>query len=257
MPSVLKRMVVRLEEAADTLRQSASGNPNAYEKVWFAALPWTEHCADLAHPLSERWILRGNGRRHREARDIVAELDAYLAARALLSEALASSSSSQFVERLRAGCAIVGCPVGMDLRTTPIGLAPDADVTMVQFGHGDAVADRLAELFEDYRSTDLPPAYRAVAAMCVLLNIHPFVDANGRCARALFNAALSADEPSGLAYYVPLRAALDASNGGFEIRLRDAETHGNWAPLIGYFTTVFHILSNAHAAECATHRSCG
>lgn len=38
-----------------------------------------------------------------------------------------------------------------------------------------------------------------------------------------------------------------ASDRGYEIRLREAETHGNWAPLIGYFIAVFAALAEAHA----------
>jgi hypothetical protein len=47
---------------------------------------------------------------------------------------------------------------------------------------------------------------------------------------------------------------MQASDAGFEIRLRDAETNGNWAPLIVYFTTVFRVLAEAHRTAACNER---
>jgi Fic family protein len=105
-----------------------------------------------------------------------------------------------------------------------------------------------------YHNSEIPRTLRAIVAMTGILNTHPFPDGNGRCARALFNAVLGQESGACFSSYVPLKAAMQASDAGFEIRLRDAETNGNWAPLIVYFTTVFRVLAEAHRTAACNER---
>lgn len=78
------------------------------------------------------------------------------------------------------------------------------------------------------------PCFRAILLLVGILAIHPFIDGNGRTARACFNAILEGPPSFSV---IPLRTIFDCSDGGFEIRLRDAVFNGSWGPLVSYFTT--------------------
>jgi Fic/DOC family len=248
MPNAFKRMVGRLEVQADATREAAarSGTDATVAIERLAMIPWHRYENELQHPLSARWLQRGGGHRGAEVRDVVAEFEAYRDVRTTLSDGLTAADADGFLQALKSASQRL-CPEGAgDFRSTPIGLEPDADGTVVCFGDWSQVSERLRELFSDYRQSALPPTMKALSSMAVLLNIHPFADGNGRCARALFNAAYSGDA---IMAYVPLRAALEASTAGFEMRLREAETNGNWAPIVTYLTTVLAIVADNHAAE--------
>lgn len=258
-PAALLRLADRLQAQADAAYEAALSHAT-FDAAWYASIDWQRHRAELAHPLSS--ICVGKGGRREGGRDTQAEYAAYLSARGLLIDALAAPDGDGFVQSLCQAAASLCPEVGGRLRATPVGLVPLNDGVRVQFGPAAEVRDRLAELHADYRACAWPTAVRAVTAMAVLLNIHPFMDGNGRCARALFNAALRGDVTSAPSNgappqadtqfiarcaYVPLHDALLASDAGFEIRLRDAEINANWAPLFGYFRTVFSAMADAHA----------
>lgn len=246
MPAALARMIEHLEVQCASACQVARDHPPEAAKRRLAGIPWSRYAADMRHPLSNLWLQRGGGLRHREFRDACHEFEGYLLVRETLMTGLAADNPEDFLSTLRRACAALCDEENVQFRRAPIGLKPDADGTLVRFGDWVDVPDRLEELFLQYRESGLPTSMKAISAMVVLLNIHPFLDGNGRCSRALFNAIVeSASGAPGS--YVPLRAALDASDGGFEIRLREAETNGNWAPLIGYFTTVFSVMCTNHA----------
>lgn len=262
-PPALLRMADRLQAHADALRDAAAGNPPP-GPAWFATIPWSARRNELTHPLSSTWLHQGTQPRHKELRDTVAELQAFLSARRWLVQALRAADAGDFTQALCTAAALLCPDAGGRLRDAPVGLECDGDGTQVLFGDAVQVPARLAELHADHRDCRWPPAMRAVATMAVLLNIHPFSDGNGRCARGLFNSVLidafASDAAIGaqcdmdsaiptLLAYVPLRDALAASEGGYEIRLREAETHGNWAPLIGYFSAVFSTLADAYTGR--------
>ena len=258
----LLRMVDRLQAQVDAARHAASTRA-LDDPFWLATIPWDLKRNELTHPLSATWLRQGEQPRRKALRDTVAEFQACLSAHRLLADALHATDARVFTARLCEAAALICPEAGGRLRDMPIGLDRDADGTQVLFGEAAQVPARLAELHGDHGDCGWPPAVRAIATMAVLLNIHPFLDGNGRCARALFNVvlfdAISAGGPceprgsEGLALaflrnYVPLRDALAASDGGYEIRLREAETHGNWAPLIAYFIAVFAALCEAYEA---------
>lgn len=245
-PAALGRMIERLEVQYASACRFAHGEAPEAVKRRLVGIPWSRYAADMRHPLSSLWLQRGGGQRHREFRDASNEFEGYLLVRETLMAGLAADDHKDFLSALRRACAVLCEEEDVQFRRAPIGLEPDADGALVRFGDWVDVPDRLEELFLQYRQSGLPTSMKAISAMAVLLNIHPFVDGNGRCSRALFNAIVeSVSGASGS--YVPLRAALEASDGGFEIRLREAETNGNWAPLIVYFTTVFSAMRTDHA----------
>lgn len=244
-PAALKRMIERLEAQFAMSCSFAQSHQPGVSKLRLAGIPWRRYAADMSHPLSSLWLQRGGGQRLRDTRDVADELEAYLLARETLMAGLAADDPKDFLLAIRRACAVLCAQDDVQFRRAPVGLEPDADGALVRFGDWMDVPDRLEQLFLQYRESSLPLLMKAISSMAVLLNIHPFADGNGRCSRALFNVI--AESMSGTPdSYIPLRAALEASDGGFEIRLREAETNGNWAPLVGYFTTIFSVMSKDH-----------
>jgi hypothetical protein len=104
-------------------------------------------------------------------------------------------------------------------------------------------AGRLVSLVEWLRKGALGSGMlRAVRALALLNNAHPFLDGNGRLGRALFNYCL---HESGMpaACYVPLKTLAVVSHGGYEIRLREAELWGCWDGLLSYHCDAIDLYS--------------
>lgn len=238
----LQRRIERLEAtAADARRASADGpTPLAFAM----SVDWHRYSARLMHPLSESWTARRPDGELRSARCSRTEREAYSEVRRCLLGALCDPSASSFRSAIRRACGRLTGDEQADLRRSGIGLEADRDGTRVEFGPWEEVPDRLEYLQAAIRSSNLPPTMTAVSAMAVLLNIHPFPDGNGRSARALFNATLEFGGV-GEGGYLPLSAILAASRAGYEIRLRDAETNGNWLPLIDYFLVIYGTLADS------------
>lgn len=76
----------------------------------------------------------------------------------------------------------------------------------------------------------VPNSFRAIVALVLITNCHPFPDGNGRTARLIFNALAS---PSGgrVNFYLPLKELARYSRGGFIVRKRMAEIHNDWKPI--------------------------
>ncbi|WP_343635704.1 Fic family protein [Roseateles sp.] len=89
----------------------------------------------------------------------------------------------------------------------------------------------------------------AVIEFVCVNSYHPFADGNGRCSRILFNArmrALGLPENT----YIPLKEMFWASFGGYEIRLRQVELHGDWLPMLSYFSDVISICAKHPHSVC-------
>ncbi len=230
----VERLEYRSAEAAAAARCSSVRGDRRWQRI--RALDGIRRRS--AHPLSQQLVDSRGGDALRDLRCAIAERDTYQCHRMPLIAALRGDDPSALQQAARAFCAAATGSADIDCRRAAVGLEPGPDGNRVEFGNWQDVPARLAELQHDVRHSPLPAAMNAVAVLAVMLNIHAFPDGNGRCARALFNAALeAAGRP--MTAYVPLRLVFDVSLGGFELRLRDAETHGNWAPLVQYFATVF------------------
>jgi hypothetical protein len=73
----------------------------------------------------------------------------------------------------------------------------------------------------------------AIASLPIVTNSHLFRDGNGRVSRILFNHIL---QRIGLQpdVYLPIYEIMAASQGGFLIRLRQAEIQSKWEPFISF-----------------------
>lgn len=242
----LQRRIERLEViAADARRASADGPAPLAVAM---SVDWRRYSTRLMHPLSESWTARRRGGELGSTRCSRKEWEAYDDVRRPLLDALSDPSPAGFLPAIRRACGRLTGNDQANLRQSRAGLERDRDGTRIEFGPWEQVQARLENLQAAIRSSSLPSTMTAVSAMAVFLNIHPFPDGNGRSARALFNAALEfgAGTEDG---YLPLCAILAASQAGFEIRLRDAETNGNWLPLIDYFLVVYGILTDARRSQ--------
>lgn len=194
---------------------------------------WLGCNQDLLHPLSEKWLKNQTGSAIRAHRDLSEEAELARQARETLRacEVLDPDGLLAWlcgVNRL----AVQG---GGGLRTIHVSLSADRFGRQTTFAAPDDLRRQLdllssaARDWEDYRG------FRALLVLVAILAIHPFVDGNGRTARACFNAVL-ADEL--VSPFVPLRMIFDCSSGGFEIRLRDAIFNGAWGGLVSYLTAI-------------------
>lgn len=87
----------------------------------------------------------------------------------------------------------------------------------------------------------------AAVAMTVICNLHPFDDYNGRCGRLMFNLLCRTDDAC--RPYVPLHEFGILSAGAFIVRLRTAQYHGHWEPLLDYLDTCGRFLNEVVLAR--------
>ena len=82
------------------------------------------------------------------------------------------------------------------------------------------------------RQAGASPMFVATVLMNGICNAHPFPDGNGRVSRIVFNAQVN--QAAGGFGYLPLYELSMMSSGGFIIRLRAAQYHGDWSGLADY-----------------------
>ncbi len=214
------------DSAAVNIRQLA------YDQIKVHDLQHHRCFAELCHPLSGKMQDRAGGIRH--ARDAHAEFALFDRHRANFS--VCSSSSDQFVTWLGKVNAQALSIESSGLRGALVRMNVDSAGDYIEFGPPELVPGRLEALRQAFLQSTFPRTFNAIAAIAILLNIHPFSDGNGRTARCLFNVLLNQDQatPS----YLPLRTFFSASDGGFELRLREVEINGNWMSLVNYLMTI-------------------
>ncbi len=101
--------------------------------------------------------------------------------------------------------------------------------------------DRICSIWND-PPQDVPALFVALWICVATTNAHPFLDGNGRLARALMVAYLTR---TGLTRHgaIPFGALKYAAQGNFEAALRYAEATGDWLPLI----KVFYVLVGSYS----------
>ena len=114
----------------------------------------------------------------------------------------------------------------------------------IAFPAAAEVASRMRGLLAFIRQADGSAAlFKAMVALVAVTNCHPYINGNGRTARWLFNGVLywRGSLPSDA--YVPLLAFFERSQGGFLIRQRRAEIHGDWDDLALYLCKIIEMWS--------------
>lgn len=137
-------------------------------------------------------------------------------------------SASDFRSALGAANALVAPPG--ELRRNEVGLPRTCGALQVLFPEPAGLAHRLDEIHA-FVSGQPRSAVVAMVALAAILNAHPFVDGNGRLARALYAHLLGT---MGLSGYFPFAAVIHNSRGAFELCLREGEVRQNWHPFLRY-----------------------
>ncbi|POA51828.1 MULTISPECIES: Fic family protein [unclassified Pseudomonas] len=134
-----------------------------------------------------------------------------------------------FIETL--GCLLLEKPTS--LRKGPIFTTVDRQGSRVKYPDADHIEPALNNMhrFILSRKDSLPDVATAVVVSTALLNCHPLVDGNGRAARILLNFLLLRSPQNYLYFY----DAYSAAQGGYQIRIRMAETLGDWDELMGFY----------------------
>jgi hypothetical protein len=136
------------------------------------------------------------------------------------------------------------------LRRGPLVLRSSDDSAFIELPGIEALGAQLDALGKLLAGSSAGSRFvRACVAYVGLLNAHPFEDGNGRVARVVFNLELRRLGMPNDAY-VPLYAAMCQSRGGYEIRLRQAELHGEWDPLVRYLCRVVEIATHPGDPAC-------
>lgn len=120
------------------------------------------------------------------------------------------------------------------IRTSSARLVDDGNGIAISFPPAEFVHVRLSELAAFILEGSGPACYQALVAQLALLNLHPFVDGNGRTSRVLVNSILRWSYP-GFYAYIPVYEQRLHAPFAFEIALRSAEIHGEWQMLATFY----------------------
>ncbi|WWW36739.1 lanthionine synthetase LanC family protein [Stenotrophomonas rhizophila] len=238
--SVLQARVMQLEELQELASQKV--RVSAAEELVRSARFWSSPSATarLSHPWSKRWVARRGGIWERTLRSELREFELCVEAQGVIERAIHNGSSSGFLADFAAVASIV-LERASSIRYTEVATRPDSEGHQLSFAPYRSVPRLLNSVRDRYAESDLPRTAANVVLLASILNVHPLEDGNGRCARAFFNA-LNARAPNAGGLYLPLRVIIEISEGGFEIRVRDAERNGNWLPLIDYFISIYRFV---------------
>lgn len=93
----------------------------------------------------------------------------------------------------------------------------------------------------------------AIASLPILTNSHLFVDGNGRVSRVVFNHIL---HRIGLPpnVYLPVYEIMTLSQGGFLIRLRQAEIQNHWEPFVSFMLDFIDLCASMGNNRWEQHR---
>lgn len=224
LSGALKRLQIARDDVALRFK-------NSFGAEWPCVIPQRDE-PELSHRLSDVWLARRVGYAW-ERRDGSLERDYFLnfasfaradlvSFNAFLSRSLHSASSFTHGK-------VVGFRQGY------AGLESDRDGTTVIFSCPGSIPHLMELFYDDLCSFSMADPIAPVFALVGFSGLHPYIDANGRCARFWMNVMFSCG-PNG-AVYLPLKAFAEASRGGLELRVREAELNGLWAPLVNYLAT--------------------
>jgi Fic/DOC family len=128
---------------------------------------------------------------------------------------------------------IIGGPTAF--RSGSVGTLPDTKGNSITYPPPECVDGQIRELSHWLSSNRRFALACAPVAMNAIFNLHPFDDYNGRCGRLMFNLLCRTNDER--RPFIPLHELGVLSRGAFTVRLRTAQYHGRWEPLLNYLDT--------------------
>lgn len=120
-------------------------------------------------------------------------------------------------------------------RSGDIATTADRTGASVRYPESRAIDTGLRSIHEFWRNhAHAEPALAGVMTMVALLNLHPFKDGNGRVSRVVFNWTLNGGRLQRV--YLPLYEIAALSRCGYLVRLRQAQYHANWGPILDFIS---------------------
>ena len=163
---------------------------------------------------------------------VSAEVAASLRTQAVIAAGLRSGD----VDALLEACVVAFSSLGQSLpvrRTGEVISGQPTDTPVLFYPHTRDIRRVLSIGLSGWTGTSGPGLLRAIGLYVFFLNAHPFADGNGRASRLLLNACLRAlGMPASAA--VPLRWLIDASLGGYKVKIRRVVLFQEWDALIRF-----------------------
>ena len=240
VPGHLERRIQAIDQGLSAL-QPATGLAAALSEAAAAGrLPAWEH--DIRHELSPCFPPPPADMRAAVERE-AADAALYVRWLSTLADVLAPADVCRLVSTFQ-GCS--GAP-----RTTPVWLRSTDGKTRLPMVAPELASARLVALIERLGQGGFGDGVKSAAQVLVLINnAHAFTDGNGRLGRALFNYCL---HRSGMPHgtYLPLKTISILSQGGYEVRLRQAELQGEWEGVLAYHCAVVELCLRVSAPVSA------
>ena len=93
---------------------------------------------------------------------------------------------------------------------------------------------QMGRLYKYLSETNEPMMLKAAVSYIAIVTAHPFSDGNGRVARILFNAVIRALADVKFVY-IPVKALEILSGSGLILKVRRAQSLGQWPPIVNFF----------------------
>ncbi len=150
--------------------------------------------------------------------------------KAELIEAVNSRNTSLFLSEIQnASESVNGKRV--HIRTTDIFLTSNKSAEKILLPPAALIPETIEKLQALLYPLSSPDPYKAIIALCVFINSHPYPDTNGRISRILFNLCLGCSGQT----YIPLYEINRDLKGSQIINYRELEIFGNWNGIVKYF----------------------
>ncbi|MBI6132237.1 hypothetical protein GVN99_04860 [Serratia marcescens] len=129
------------------------------------------------------------------------------------------------------------------VRNVPMKSSSDSEGCYVKYIEHEHLADGMRKVWGIMVNAPYHCLFSAVVSSVMLLAYHPFIDGNGRFSRLLMNAMLSRDKES----YIPFYDVYHQSQGGYFIRLRQAQLFLEWDGIIVFHSHILDFLTSGYS----------
>lgn len=182
------------------------------------------------HPLIA-WV--SPGPLHQAPIRSVVERQALQSLHPMCSTVLNGATPGLFIELLEAVATTVTNSAA-SLRQVSLVTTPDAQGVRIGFPPAETLHGRLGRLHHFICSAQGPNIFTAAVALVAMTNAHPFIDGNGRSARALFNLVMNRHRAHPDIFALPLHDLGNRPPGNLTLYMRGAELHGDWRSLLDF-----------------------